>query len=173
MLWLRQHDEKVRYQVQAQERENQVKLMAASLDSAKVWLAERDSTIREKANQIRVQDSLAKLRVAQARQSTEKAVSDLRETLNDEQKEQLAKVVEGYERQVLGLQQQLENSSKLLVLEQQRVTGRDSVIAQMSEQLDSVTDLYFQAERQGKPTLAGKVAKWLPWAIAGAAILAR
>ncbi len=172
LMWLRAHDAKVRYQVLADERIRQVKAVGTTLDSAIKRLDMKDSLIAHQALIIRSKDSAAVVAIATARRSTQVVVRNLRESLDVAQATQLDSVVAGYERQIAGYKEQIQNGAKLLMLEQSRVASRDSVIGQMRDSLNSVITRYIEAENRGQsqPSL---VMKYGPWAIAAAALFIR
>lgn len=170
---LRQHDAVVRYRAVAEVRLDSLRAVTSVLDSLKESAARKDSLVAAQRRRIEDEQEIRQKQIDDVKKTTARAVDELRVTLTQEQRQQLDSVVAGYENQAKLYQDQIKASAKLIMSLDTVIARKDSLLGGYQQANSELLKKYAEMVDKTKPTVGQSLSKWIPWIVAGAAILSR
>lgn len=170
---LRQHDAVVRYRAVAEVRLDALKAVTSVLDSLKESASKKDSLVAAQRRRIEDEQAERQKQIDDGKKTTARVVDALRLTLTTIQQRQLDSVVAGYDSQVKLYQDQIKASAKLIASLDTVIARKDSLLGGYQQANTELLKKYAEMVDKTKPTVGQSLSKWVPWIVAGAAILSR
>lgn len=161
-LWLKEHDEKVLYRAQAEQRIEEVQEAVKVLKQLDSSVKAQDSSLQVQRKQLQADREARRMEEARARLRTTEAVAALQATLDSSQQVLLASVVAGYEHRLELKDQQLVDLTRELRIADSQIVIRDSLIAQQNRMVDSLVNVWLRAEKRlmKGESLGSKIVKY-------------